>query len=41
VLVGDLVDAGLLAVRNTLTERSSLAQRRDLLERVLDGLHTR
>lgn len=40
VLVGDLVDAGLLAVRNTLSERSSLAQRRDLLERVLDGLHT-
>ena len=40
VLVSDLVDAQLLAVRNTLTEGSSLGQRRDLLERVLDGLHT-
>jgi hypothetical protein len=40
VLVSDLVDAGLVSVRSTLTENSSLAQRRDLLERVLDGLHT-
>ncbi|HEV3357437.1 MAG TPA: DUF742 domain-containing protein [Pseudonocardiaceae bacterium] len=40
VLVSDLVAAELLIVRNTLTEESSLAQRRDLLERVLDGLHT-
>ncbi|HEY2794050.1 MAG TPA: DUF742 domain-containing protein [Micromonosporaceae bacterium] len=40
VLVSDLVEVNLLAVRNTLTEDSSLAQRRDLLERVLDGLHT-
>ena len=40
VLVSDLVDAGLVSVRSTLTEESSLAQRRDLLERVLDGLHT-
>lgn len=40
VLVSDLVDAGLAAVRSTLTKDSSLAQRRDLLERVLDGLHT-
>ena len=40
VLVGDLVAADLLTMRNTLTEDSSLAQRRDLLERVLDGLHT-
>ena len=40
VLVSDLVDAGLATVRSTLTDNSSLAQRRDLLERVLDGLHT-
>ena len=40
VLVSDLVGTGSLAVCNTLTEDSSLAQRRDLLERVLDGLHT-
>jgi hypothetical protein len=40
VLVSDLVDGGLVFVRSTLTENSSLAQRRDLLERVLDGLHT-
>jgi hypothetical protein len=40
VLVSDLVDAGLVTVRSTLTEGSSRTQRRDLLERVLDGLHT-
>lgn len=40
VLVSDLVGEGLVSVRSTLTEDSSLAQRRDLLERVLDGLHT-
>ena len=39
VLVSDLVDGGLVSARSTLTEKSSLAQRRDLLERVLDGLH--
>ena len=40
VLVSDLVDAGVLCVRSTLTEDSSVTQRRDLLERVLHGLHT-
>ena len=40
VLVSDLVAAGQVTVRDTLTEDSPLAQRRDLLERVLDGLHT-
>ncbi|GGD26342.1 DUF742 domain-containing protein [Nocardioides daphniae] len=38
VLVGDLVADGHVAVRRTLTERSSFDERRDLLQRTLAGL---
>ena len=38
VLVGDLVTAGYLRVRSTLTDRSSTAERRELIGRTLRGL---
>jgi hypothetical protein len=38
VLVGDLVGSGHLRVHATLTERSTVSQRRRLIERTLDGL---
>jgi len=38
VLIGDLLATGHVAVRETLTEKATLAQRQDLLERVLSGL---
>ncbi|WP_441958663.1 DUF742 domain-containing protein [Mycolicibacterium houstonense] len=38
VLVGDLVDSGHLRVHATLTDRSTVAERRRLIERTLSGL---
>jgi len=38
VLVGDLVESGHLCVHATLTDRSTVADRRRLIERTLDGL---
>jgi len=38
VLVADLVDSGHLRVHATLTERSTVSERRRLIERTLDGL---
>ena len=38
VLIGDLVSAGHLRVRTTLTERSSVDERRELIGRTLRGL---
>jgi len=38
VLVGDLVESGHLRVHATLTDRSTDAERRRLIERTLDGL---
>jgi hypothetical protein len=38
VLVGDLVESGHLRVHATLTDRSTVADRRRLIERTLDGL---
>lgn len=38
VVVGDLVDAGLVAVHATLDDRASLSVRRTLIERTLSGL---
>ena len=38
VLVGDLVESGHLRVHVTLTDRSTVADRRRLIERTLDGL---
>jgi hypothetical protein len=38
VLIGDLVSAGHLRVRATLTERSSVDERRELIGRTLRGL---
>lgn len=38
VLVADLVADGHVAVQRTLTERSSIDERRDLLQRTLAGL---
>jgi hypothetical protein len=38
VLVGDLVDSGHLRVHVTLTDRSTVSDRRRLIERTLDGL---
>lgn len=39
VLICDLLDAGLVTVRGTLSEDATWAERHDLLERVLSGLH--
>lgn len=38
VLLADLVEAGHVAVQNTLTDKSSSDERRDLIERTLRGL---
>jgi hypothetical protein len=38
VLVGDLVEDGHLRVHATLTDRSTISERRRLIERTLDGL---
>ena len=38
VLVGDLVESGHLRVHVTLTDRSTVSDRRRLIERTLDGL---
>jgi Protein of unknown function (DUF742) len=38
VLVGDLVESGHLRVHATLTDDSSVSERRRLIERTLDGL---
>ena len=38
VLIGDLVSGGHLRVRTTLTERSSVDERRELIGRTLRGL---
>jgi hypothetical protein len=38
VLVGDLVESGHLRVHASLTERSTISDRRRLIERTLDGL---
>jgi hypothetical protein len=38
VLVGDLVESGHLRVHATLTEHSTVSDRRRLIERTLDGL---
>jgi hypothetical protein len=38
VLVGDLVESGHLRVHGTLTDDSSVAERRRLIERTLSGL---
>jgi hypothetical protein len=38
VLVGDLVDGGHLRVHATLTDHSTVSERRRLIERTLDGL---
>jgi hypothetical protein len=38
VLVGDLVESGHLRVHTTLTDRSTVSERRRLIERTLDGL---
>ncbi|HZA10723.1 DUF742 domain-containing protein [Mycobacterium sp.] len=38
VLVGDLVTSGYLQVRTTLTERSTVEERRELIGRTLRGL---
>jgi hypothetical protein len=38
VLVGDLVESGHLRVHSTLTDRSTVSERRRLIERTLDGL---
>lgn len=38
VLIGDLVSSGHLRVRTTLTERSSIDERRELIGRTLRGL---
>jgi hypothetical protein len=38
VLIGDLVSAGHLRVRNTLSDRSSIEERRELIGRTLRGL---
>jgi hypothetical protein len=38
VLVGDLVESGHLRVHATLTDRSTISDRRRLIERTLDGL---
>jgi hypothetical protein len=38
VLVGDLVESGHLRVHTTLTDRSTVSDRRRLIERTLDGL---
>jgi predicted ArsR family transcriptional regulator len=39
VLVGDLLGTGLVQVRETLGDEASWDERRELLERVLSGLH--
>jgi hypothetical protein len=38
VLVGDLVESGHLRVHATLTDHSTVSERRRLIERTLDGL---
>jgi hypothetical protein len=38
VLVGDLVESGHLRVHATLTDHSTVSDRRRLIERTLDGL---
>jgi uncharacterized protein DUF742 len=38
VLVGDLVESGHLRIHATLTDRSTVSERRRLIERTLDGL---
>jgi hypothetical protein len=38
VLIGDLVSAGHLRVRHTLSDRSTIAERRELIGRTLRGL---
>jgi Protein of unknown function (DUF742) len=38
VLVGDLVESGHLRVHATLTDHSTISERRRLIERTLDGL---
>jgi hypothetical protein len=40
VLVGDLLGAGLVTIRDTIGEHATWDQRHDLLERVLSGLRT-
>lgn len=40
VLVGDLVQQGLLRVQATITDDSSFDERRDLIERTLRGLRS-
>jgi len=39
VLVADLLSAGLVVLQATVTEDTGVAQRRELIERVLSGLH--
>lgn len=41
VLVADLLDNGLVTVQGTLAEDAGVEERRELIERVLSGLHTR
>ncbi|HWC83167.1 MAG TPA: DUF742 domain-containing protein [Pseudonocardiaceae bacterium] len=38
VLIGDLIEAGYVDVRSTLSENATWDQRHELLERVLGGL---
>jgi hypothetical protein len=40
VLLGDLIEQGLVQVQATITERSSTDERIDLIERTLRGLRT-
>jgi len=40
VLVGDLVESGHLRVHNTLTDLSTVSERRRLIERTLSGLRS-
>ena len=40
VLVADLIESGHLQVHATLTDRSTVVERRGLIERTLDGLRT-
>jgi hypothetical protein len=41
VLVADLLDDGLVTVQGTLADDAGIEERRELIERVLSGLHTR
>jgi len=41
VLVADLLDDGLVTVQATLADDAGIDERRELIERVLSGLHAR